>query len=123
MKKNIAYLFDNYDEFKSYFELNGLINIDKELLELCRMKTTKKGTIIVLKGLCDYAIRKHNALHPHTIDPTTDNSVLNNLGRKGVEAIINDTTFPDSIYRPTIGIFPSDADSKEKSPVLSKKKK
>jgi len=26
------------------------------------MKTTKKGTIIALKILCDYAIRKHNSM-------------------------------------------------------------
>ena len=123
-EKNIAYLFDNYDEFKSYFELNSLININKDLLELCRMKTTKKGTIIALKGLCDYAIRKHNAIHSPTIDSTTDNSILNNLGRKGIEALINDTTpFSDGVYRPAIGIFPVDKDSKGKNPILSKKRK
>ena len=60
-EKNIAYLFDNYDEFKSYFELNGFAAINKDLLELCRMRTTKKGTIIALKGLCDHVIRKHNS--------------------------------------------------------------
>ena len=27
------------------------------------MKTTKKGTIIALKGLCDHAIRKHNSTY------------------------------------------------------------
>lgn len=62
-EKNIVYLFDNYDEFKSYFELNGFADIDKDLLELCRMKTTKKGTIIALKVLCDHAIRKHNSIY------------------------------------------------------------
>ena len=62
-EKNIVYLFDNYDEFKYYFELNGFANIDKDLLELCRMKTTKKGTVIALKGLCDHAIRKHNSTY------------------------------------------------------------
>ena len=61
-EKNIAYLFENYDEFKNYFKLNGFDDISDDLLETCRMKTTKKGIIIALKGLCDYAIRKHNSL-------------------------------------------------------------
>ena len=62
-EKNIAYIFDNYDEFKSYFEVNGFHDISEDLLETCRMKTTRKGTIIALKGLCDYAIRKHSLMH------------------------------------------------------------
>lgn len=61
--KNIVYLFDNFDEFKSYFETNGLDYKDKDLIEICRMKTTKKGTVIALKRLCDYTIRKHNLTH------------------------------------------------------------
>lgn len=123
-EKNIAYLFDDYFEFKNYFLQNGFTDIRDDLLDLCIMKTTKKGTIISLKGLCDYTIRQHNALHSRNINSTTEKSILDNLGRKGVEAIINDTTpFPDGIYRPTIGIFPSDTDSKDKNPVLSKRKK
>ena len=59
---NIVYLFDNYEEFKNYFVLNGFDDISDDLLETCRMKTTKKGTIIALKRLCDYAIRKHNSM-------------------------------------------------------------
>lgn len=78
-EKNIAYLFDNYDEFKNYFLQNGFIDICDDLLDLCRMKTTKKGTIIALKRLCDYTIRQHNALHYHNIDFTTENSILDNL--------------------------------------------
>lgn len=62
-EKNIAYLFDNYEEFKFYFEANGFPTISENLLETCRMKTTRKGTIIALKGLCDYAIRKHDLMH------------------------------------------------------------
>ena len=61
-KVNVAYVFDNYNEFKSYFQLNGFPDINKDLLELCRMKTTKKGTIIALKKLCDYTIRQHNLI-------------------------------------------------------------
>lgn len=57
--KNIIYKFNNYNEFKNYFIQNGFDNISDDLLELCRMITTKKGTIIALKGLCDYTIKKH----------------------------------------------------------------
>jgi len=123
-EKNIAYLFDDFGEFKNYFLQNGFTDIRDDLLDLCIMKTTKKGTIIALKGLCDYTIRQHNVLHSHNINSTTENSILDNLGRKGVETIINDPTpFPDGIYRPTIGIFPSDTESKDKNPILSKRKK
>ena len=59
-EKNIAYVFDNYEEFKCYFISFGFLNIDEDLLEICTMKTTKKGKIIALKWLCDYVIRKHN---------------------------------------------------------------
>ena len=71
---NIAYLFNDYEEFKSYFELNGFGDISDNLLELCRMKTTKKGTIIALKRLCDYAIRKHNSLITEEKESTIQNS-------------------------------------------------
>ena len=72
---NVAYLFDDYNEFKTYFEVNGCVNLDKDLLELCRIKTTRKGTIIALKGLCDYVIKKYDLNDPdkgseHTITDT-----------------------------------------------------
>lgn len=31
------------------------------------MKTTRKGTVIALKGLCDHAIRKHNLIYPNNV--------------------------------------------------------
>ena len=34
-EKNIAYVFNNYDEFKSYFVQNGFDDISEDLLELC----------------------------------------------------------------------------------------
>ena len=61
-EKNVVYIFDDHDSFKSYFEINGFVDISEDLLELCRMKTTKKGTVIALKGLCDHAIRRHSLL-------------------------------------------------------------
>ncbi len=75
-EKNIVYLFDNYDEFKAYFELNGFTNISEDLLEICRMKTTKKGTIVALKGLCDYTIKKHKLIYSHTIESSSDEGQL-----------------------------------------------
>ena len=74
--KNIAYVFNNYNEFKSYFLLNGFIDISDDLLELCRMKTTKKGKIIALKGLCDYAIRKHNISHSQIINSSVEEELI-----------------------------------------------
>ena len=59
-EKNIVYLFNDYDEFKSYFELNGFPDIRGSLLDICTMKVTKKGTIIALKALCDYTIKKYH---------------------------------------------------------------
>jgi len=58
--KNVAYVFSDYNEFKTYFLENGFPEISNDLLELCIMKITKKGKIIALKALCDYAITKHN---------------------------------------------------------------
>lgn len=59
VKKNIAYVFSNYNEFKYYFIQNGFDNISDDLLKLCIMKTTKKGTIIALKALCDHTIKMY----------------------------------------------------------------
>lgn len=56
---NIAYLFKDYSEFKNYFLQNGLVDMDDEFFNICRMQTTRKGTIIALKRLCDYAIRRY----------------------------------------------------------------
>lgn len=36
LKQN--YLFNDYEEFKSYFIKNGVIDINHELLDLCIMK-------------------------------------------------------------------------------------
>lgn len=58
--RNIVYLFENVEEYKNYFVLNGFVNINDDILKICKMKTTKKGTVIALKGLCDYAIRRHS---------------------------------------------------------------
>lgn len=57
--EHIVYLFDNYEELKSYFIKNGISDINSELLDLCIMKKTKKGTIISLKGLCDHTIKRY----------------------------------------------------------------
>ena len=54
-----VYVFNNYKEYRQYFINNGYINIDDEILKICNMKTTKKGTIICLKKLCDYVIGEY----------------------------------------------------------------
>ena len=57
-ERNIVYIFSSKEEFKKYFSDNQIPNIDEDLLELCKMKRTKKGNIIALKGLCDYIISR-----------------------------------------------------------------
>lgn len=57
--EHIVYLFESYDEIKSYFVKNGMDDISDELINLCIMKKTKLGTIISLKGLCDYTIKRY----------------------------------------------------------------
>lgn len=56
---NKVYIFQNIDELKYYFYKNGFKHIDDELLSICTIKTTKKGQLICLKSICDYAIKKH----------------------------------------------------------------
>ena len=53
------------------------------------------------------------------------NSILNNLGNKSVENIINDhTPFPDGVYRPMYDIFTTSEEEKQKKgPTLAKRRK
>lgn len=56
---NIAYVFENYKSFENYFISNGVEPAyTYGICDLCKMKRTKKGSIIALKGLCDYSISK-----------------------------------------------------------------
>lgn len=56
---SIAYVFDNYEEFKQYFIDNDCSRAnDDKFLKNCIMKKTKKGTIITLKRLCDFVITR-----------------------------------------------------------------
>lgn len=57
--KNIVYLFKDNNEFEEYFLSNGINDISKELLELCKKKTTKRGTVIASKYLCDHIIKRY----------------------------------------------------------------
>lgn len=57
-EEHIAYIFDNEDDFRLYFLKNG-IDISEDIFQLCKMKTTKKGTIIALKGICDHTIKRY----------------------------------------------------------------
>jgi len=56
---NVAYIFNNYEEFKAYFVNNGFESVDDDLLNICKMKVASNGAIVALKGLCDHAIREH----------------------------------------------------------------
>lgn len=71
---NITYLFENYDEFKKYFLENGLVDVSDDFLNICIMKTTRKGTIIALKKLCDYAIREYKFEKSNTVSSKEDDS-------------------------------------------------
>ena len=53
---NHVYIFDNMDEFRNYFISNGVVDIDDDILGLCKIKTSKKGRIVAFKGLCDHYI-------------------------------------------------------------------
>jgi hypothetical protein len=44
------------DDFRNYFISNGVDNVDDEILELCKIKTSRKGHIVAFKGLCDHYI-------------------------------------------------------------------
>lgn len=57
--KDIVYIFKDDNEFIEYFIENGIADISRELLELCKKKTTKKGTIIASKYLCDHIIERY----------------------------------------------------------------
>ena len=54
--ESLYYVFNNYDEFKSYFIENGCIETNNDVLDLCIIFNMKDGRIIALKGLCDYVI-------------------------------------------------------------------
>lgn len=56
-----VYVFKNIEEYRLYFERNGMGELD-DILEICRLTTTKKGSILALKKLCDYAITRYHSL-------------------------------------------------------------
>ena len=58
---DIAYLFEDYDSYKNYFIDNGMDYVSDETLDNCRIRVTKKGSIIALKALCDCIIREYRA--------------------------------------------------------------
>ena len=64
---NLAYIFNSFEEYKSYFTNNGYKNIDNYILNICSIKITKKGSVIALKGLCDYVISKNQSFSDNTI--------------------------------------------------------
>ncbi len=57
VNKNVVYIFNNYDEFKAYFE-KYMDTVKKDLIDLAIYTRSKNGGIVALKGLCDYIITK-----------------------------------------------------------------
>ena len=51
-----AYVFKNNEDFKNYFVNTGAVDISDEILNLCKLKTTNKGSVIAMKKLCDRTI-------------------------------------------------------------------
>ncbi len=54
-----AYVFKNNEDFKKYFVNNGAVDISDEILNLCKLKTTNKGSVIAMKKLCDSTICRY----------------------------------------------------------------
>jgi len=66
---DIVYKFDNELELKNYFINNGCMNANNDsFLDIFKFKTTKKGTVIAFKGLCDYAITRTMQSNLNIID-------------------------------------------------------
>ena len=61
---NLIYIFNNYTEYRNYFLKNGFNNfdIDFDMIESCKIKTTKTGKVIAYKHLCDKQIKKYNSI-------------------------------------------------------------
>ena len=116
--------FNNLNQSLGEKALSEKPNVEYEN-ELDYMISTKIGEIVEL-GMelkeISYAIEKRSS------ETTTDNkenektkSILDSLGRKSVESIINDTTpFPDKVYGPDYYDYTTDRE--EKGPKLVKKR-
>ena len=55
-KKNSVYIFENYNEFKSYFKKYLNEEVDESLINLAIYTKSKSGHVIALQGLCDRII-------------------------------------------------------------------
>ena len=56
-EKNIVYVFESYDDFKTYFE-EYLGSVDEDLINMAIVTRSSKGQVIALKGLCENIIVK-----------------------------------------------------------------
>ena len=75
--RNIAYVFNNEEEYIKYFKDNGFNNVSEDILYLCKMVKTKKGKIISLKGLCDHAITRHKEITEKKYNDIIDDNLIN----------------------------------------------
>jgi len=62
LKDDYVYIFNNKEEFKSYFVFNG-VDISDGLLRSLIVKISMNNKIITFKSYCDYVITlaKHNS--------------------------------------------------------------
>ena len=61
---DVAYIFKNQGEFEEYFAIQSIYDLD--MINECKLKTGKNGSIVALKNLCDKLIteiRIENSIH------------------------------------------------------------
>lgn len=79
-EKNIVYVFESYDEFKTYFE-EYLGSVDEDLINMAIVTRSSKGQVIALKGLCENIIVKVQTKREY--DKLTDQKIkeIHNEGK------------------------------------------
>lgn len=69
-----VYIFENYEEFKNYFERYG-IEARKDIIDLAIHRKTKKGYVVAFKGLCDHIITKTKNNLSNNIESNLDSII------------------------------------------------
>ena len=127
--KDFTNAFNNLNQSLGENALSEKPNVEYEN-ELNYMISTKIGEIVEL-GMeikeIGYAIEKRSietATESKDKSKEKTDSILDNLGRKSVDNIINDTTpFPDAVYRPNYYAHtPMEEEVQEKGPRLVKRR-
>lgn len=107
---------------KKEFEKKGGIQAYKSLLNQYKDSDPKYDNYKCIEA---YSFNEDTFIIPELQEKTEENNILDNLGRKGAERIINDPTpFPEGVYRPNYYAFTSEKEeTKEKGLSLVKRKK